>query len=296
LDKITFRIYNDSAAAYADVVGGTLDVTDDVPVNVLQDDLWLDELQDRGTAREEGVIQTLGMDPVVDKRLDDPKLRTAISMAIDRETIAEQIFAGTRSAADGWVSPVVDGYIEGQCGDNCTYDPEAAKALWDEAGGIEGPLTLTFNADADNAPWVEAVCNSIRQALDVECTPRPYVDFAAMLTDLGEKKLEGMFRSGWQMDYPSIENFLVPLYSKGASSNYYSYDNPDFERLNQEAAAATSLEEANELYQEAERLLAEDMRIIPLWYTTGQVGWSDKVANVELNAFGVPDYAAIELS
>ena len=35
------------------------------------------------------------------------------------------------------------------------------------------------------------------------------------------------------------------------------------------------------------------MRIIPLWYTAEQVGWSDRVENVHQNAFGVPDYAAI---
>ena len=98
------------------------------------------------------------------------------------------------------------------------------------------------------------------------------------------------------MDYPSIENFLVPLYAKGAASNYYSFDNEDFERLTAEAAAAPSVEEANLLYQEAERLLAEDMRVIPLWFTTGQVGWSDRVSGVELNAFGVPDYADISLN
>ena len=35
------------------------------------------------------------------------------------------------------------------------------------------------------------------------------------------------------------------------------------------------------------------MTVIPLWYSTGKVGWSDRVENVELNAFGVPDYANI---
>ncbi|WP_435741543.1 peptide ABC transporter substrate-binding protein [Nocardioides sp. SYSU DS0663] len=296
VDKITFQIYNDPAAAYADVVAGNLDVTDEIPTNVLQDDIWLEDLQDRGTSREQGVIQTMGIDPTVDQRLDDPRLRAAISMAIDRETITEQIFAGAAAPADGWVSPVVDGYIEGQCGENCTYDPEAAKALWDEAGGIQGGLTLTYNGDGDHGPWTEAVCNSIREALDVECTPSPTVDFATYLTDLGNREVEGLFRMGWQMDYPSIENFLVPLYSEGASSNYYGFANEDFQRLTTEAAAAPSVEEANELYQEAERVLAEDMRVIPLWFTTGQVGWSEDVAGVELNAFGVPDYANIELN
>ena len=47
-----------------------------------------------------------------------------------------------------------------------------------------------------------------------------------------------MFRTGWQMDYPSIENFLAPIYGKGADSNYSEYDNPDFDAKLAEAAAA----------------------------------------------------------
>ena len=115
-------------------------------------------------------------------------------MAIDRATITEQIFAGSATPATGWVSPVVDGYKADQCGEACVYDPEAAKELWDSAGGIEGDLTLTYNGDADHGPWTEAACNSIRQALDVECKATPTVDFATFLTDLGESKVDGLFR------------------------------------------------------------------------------------------------------
>ena len=294
-DTITFRIYTDDDAAYQDTVAGELDVTDTIPTNALQEDVWLDDLAGRGLEREQGVIQMIGINPNVDQRLENPDLRKAISMAIDRETITEQIFAGAASPASGWVSPVVDGYKEDQCGEACVYDPEAAKQLWDSAGGIEGDLTLSYNGDADHGPWTEAACNSIREALGVECTAEPMVDFATFLTELEARNVEGLFRQGWQMDYPSIENFLVPLYSKGSSSNYYDYDNPEFEDLNAQAAAADNLDDANALYQQAEALLAEDMRIIPLWYTTGQVGWSERVDNVQLNAFGVPVYGEIEV-
>ena len=290
-EKITFRIYTDEAAAYADVVAGEIDIIDQIPADALTDEQWLSDLNDRGITREVGVIQFLGMNPTVDKGLENPDVRKAISMAIDRDTITEQIFAGASEPATGWVSPVVDGYKEGQCGDACTYDPEAAKKLFESAGGYDGELTITYNGDADHGPWTEAACNSIREALGVECKPSPKVDFATFLTDLGEKKVKGLFRQGWQMDYPSIENFLVPLFSKSASSNYYSFDSPEFERLTREAAAADELDEANSLYQQAEAELAKDMRIIPLWYSTGKVGWSDRVEGVELNAFGVPDYA-----
>ena len=293
VDKITFKLYTDEATAYQDAVAGNIDIIDAIPTDNLTDDAWLSDFQDRGIAREQGVIQMIGINPEVDTRLANPDLRKAISMAIDRETITEEIFAGSASPASGWVSPVVDGYKEGQCGEACVYDPEAAKALWDEAGGIEGDLTLTYNGDADHGPWTEAACNSIRQALDVECKATPTVDFATFLTDLGENKVDGLFRQGWQMDYPSIENFLVPLYSKGASSNYYNYDDEQFGELNKQAAAAEDLDAANALYQQAEARLAEDMRIIPLWYTTGHVAWSERVDNVQINAFGVPVYAEI---
>jgi oligopeptide transport system substrate-binding protein len=295
-DRITFRIYTNDNAAYQDVVAGQLDVTDTIPTDVLTDDIWLQDLQDRGLQREQGVIQMIGMNPNVDPRLENVDIRRAISMAIDRETITEQIFAGAAAPATGWVSPVVDGYQEGACGEWCTYDPEAAKELFDSAGGLEGGLTLTYNGDADHGPWTEAACNSIRETLGVECTAEPLVDFATFLTELEERKVEGLFRQGWQMDYPSIENFLVPLYSKGSSSNYYDYDNPEFEDLNRQAAAADNIDDANALYQQAEAQLAEDMRIIPLWFTEGQVGWSDRVDNVQLNAFGVPVYAEIEVT
>jgi len=295
-DKINFRLYTDPAAAYTDLVDGGIDIDDDIPLNVLQDDLWLDELENRGLSQEQGVISLMGMDPVVDPRLENPDVRKAISMAVDRETITQEILAGTATPATGWVSPIVDGFKEGQCGDACTYDPEAAKQLLEDAGGwdaSQGDLTLSYNADSDHAAWVEAACNSIRQALGIECKPNSYVDFAAMLTDLGEKKLKGMFRYGWQMDYPSIENFLVPIYTKGASSNYFSFDNPTFDDLNRQAAAAEDLETANGLYQQAELELAKDMRVIPMWVSLGQVGWSDRVDNVQLNAFGVPVYNEI---
>jgi oligopeptide transport system substrate-binding protein len=292
-DTITFKVYNDDNAAYQDAVAGNLDILDLIPSDNLTDDAWLDDFEGRGISQQQGVIQMVGINPDVDQRLDNPDLRKAISMAIDRDTITQQIFAGSYSPASGWVSPVVDGYKADQCGEACVYDAEAAKELWDSAGGIQGDLTLTYNGDGGHDQWVEAACNSIRQALEVECKPTPTVDFATFLTDLGERKVEGLFRQGWQMDYPSIENFLVPLYSKGASSNYYDFDDQEFQDLTRQAAAADDLDAANELYQQAELRLAEDMRIIPLWYATGQTAWSDRVDNVQQNAFGVPVYAEI---
>jgi oligopeptide transport system substrate-binding protein len=103
-----------------------------------------------------------------------------------------------------------------------------------------------------------------------------------------------MFRTGWQMDYPSIENFLVPLYSSGASSNDNDYSNPEFDDLVNQAAQAQD-DEALALYQEAERQLAEEMPVIPLWYGKTIAGYSTRVAqdSVKITPFGTLDLLSI---
>jgi len=297
VDQITFKIYQDVDAAYNDVLANNLDIVTSIPTSALIDDKYQSDLPDRNAQKETGVIYTITFPPAeVDPAYADPQVRQAISMAINRDEIIQQIFNGTRVAATGWVSPVVDGYKADQCGEYCVYDPEAAKALLDEAGGFEGDtMTLSYNADGDHKAWTEAACNSISQALDVECNATGVVDFATFRQQIGDREMEGMFRSGWQMDYPSIENFLAPLYATGASSNDGDYSNPQFDDLLAQAAAATDPAEANSLYQQAEALLATDMPAAPLWYGKATMGWSDRLNPVAITAFGTIDFPSVTL-
>ena len=297
LDKINYKIYQDADAAYNDVIANNLDATDEIPASALIDDKYKSDLPDRNAQKEEGVIQTITFPPTkVDPNYTDPKIRKAISMAIDRDTIIKQIFNGTRAPATGWVSPVVDGYKAEQCGEFCKFDPAKAKALLDEAGGFKGEkITLSYNADAAHKEWTEATCNSIKQALGVECQATGVVDFATFRSQITDRKMKGLFRTGWQMDYPSIENFLAPIYKTGASSNDGDYSNPQFDKLLVDAAAATDPAQANSLYQQAEAILAEDFPSIPLWYGKATVGWSDKVTGVKITAFGTIDYSSLAL-
>jgi oligopeptide transport system substrate-binding protein len=297
LDSITFKIYQDEDATYNDVVSNNLDVTDSIPSSAMIDDKYKQELPDRNASKAVGVIQTITFAPTkVDPNYADPKIRQAISMAIDRPTIIKQIFNNTRQPATGWVSPVVDGYKANQCGEWCTFDPAKAKAKLDEAGGFKGgKMTIAYNADASHKAWVEATCNSIKGALGVDCVATPVVDFATFRTQIGDRKMKGMFRTGWQMDYPSIENFLAPIFKTGASSNDGDYSNPEFDKLLTEAAAEQDASAANSKYQAAEAILANDMPAIPMWYSTAQFGWSDKVTGVKISAFGTIDWTQLAL-
>ena len=296
VDSITFKIYQDSNAAYADLQAGQLDVQDDIPASAQIDEKYKTDLPDRNLQKPVGVIQTITTAPAKVDPNYGPEIRKAISMAINREAIIKAVFNGTREPATGWVSPVVDGYKADVCGEFCKYDPAKAKEQLAKAGGFKGgKMTLSYNADSSHKEWTEAACNSIKQALGVDCVATPVVDFATFRGQIQDRKMKGMFRTGWQMDYPSIENFLTPIYGKGASSNDGDYSNPDFDAKLAEAAAATDPAESNKLYQEAEAMLANDMASIPLWYSNATVGWSEKVTNVKVTPFGVPDYASISL-
>jgi oligopeptide transport system substrate-binding protein len=297
VDKVTFKIYQDPDAAYNDVIANNLDVTDEIPASALIDDKYKSDLPDRNAQKESGVIQAITAAPAkVDPNYADPRIKQAISMAIDRDTIIKQIFNGTRVPATGWVSPVVDGYKADQCGEYCKYDPAKAKALLAEAGGFKGDkITLSYNADAAHKEWTEATCNSIKQALGVECQAVGVVDFATFRSQIADRKMKGLFRTGWQMDYPSIENFLSPIYKTGASSNDGDYSNPEFDKLLVEGAAATDPAAANAKYQEAEALLAKDMASIPMWYGKATMGWSNKVTGVKITAFGTIDIPSISM-
>ncbi|MBM6405230.1 ABC transporter substrate-binding protein [Phycicoccus sp. CSK15P-2] len=297
VDQITFRIFQDSGAAYSEVVAGNLDLTDDIPTSALIDNIYQSDLPDRNAAKATSYYGYIGINPEVDKDLSNPDVRRAISMAIDRQQIVDTVYNGTYTPATGWVSPVVDGYQADVCGESCVFDPEAAKAMLEEAGGFPGDkLTLSYNADSDHKAWTEATCNSIKNTLEIDCVATPLVDFSTFLTKLSDREMKGLFRSAWVMDYPSIENYLGPIYGKGAGSNYFDYDSDEFNSLLSQAAGAEDLEEANSLYQQAEQVLAQDFPTIPLWYGESKAGWSERVDNVVITPFGRPDLRVLTVS
>ena len=291
---VDFKIYQDLDAAWADLQPGNLDVLDTIPDSGLAGGQYKSVLGDRVVEQPAGIIQTISF-PIYDKKFENVELRKAISMAIDRQTIINNVFNGTREVATGWVSPVVNGYKAGVCGEYCNFDAAKAKEMFDAAGGFDGKLTLAYNADGGHKGWVDATCVSISNALGVECVGKPTADFATFRTEVVNKEMTGMFRTGWQMDYPSIENFLVPLYKTGASANDGDWSNKKFDDLMDEASAKAG-QEGIDLFQQGEAVLAEDMPVIPMWYGAVVAGYSDTVTNVQFTPFSRVNLLTIEKS
>ena len=125
---------------------------------------------------------------------------------------------------------------------------------------------------------MDAVCNSINNALgnDKACVGNPVGPSPTSATEITGKKMTGLFRAGWQMDYPLIQNFLQPLYYTDASSNDGKLlRTSDFDKLVNQANAETGTAKAVEKFQEAEEVVRDNMPAIPLWYQNGSAGYSD---------------------
>jgi oligopeptide transport system substrate-binding protein len=290
--KAVFKTYTSPDAGYADLLAGNLDFMDQVPASALVNDQFKKDLPGRSISKPVGIIQTATL-PEYDKNFkNNPNIGKALSLAIDRPTITKAVFNNGRTPATGWVSPVVDGYKAGACGTYCTYNPTLAKEYLAKSG-FKGPFSFSYNSDGPgNKEAAEAICNSIKNALGVTCLAKSYVDFATLRKDVNAHKMTNMFRTGWQMDYPSIQDFLEPLYATGASSNDGLFSDPEFDSLIKKANGQKA-EEGLATYQQAEARLSNTMSIIPLWYSAQQSGWSTRLANVKVTPFSTLDLADV---
>ncbi|MEV0262739.1 ABC transporter substrate-binding protein [Streptomyces sp. NPDC050617] len=300
---VELRVYTDSNTAYTDLQAGNLDLADDIPAQQLRN--VKADLGDRYINQPAGILQTLSF-PMYDKAWSKSgmaKVRKGLSMAINRRQITDEIYQKTRVPATDWTSPVLKaegGYKAGLCGTVCTYNAAEAKRLITEGGGLPGgKVTVTSNVDTgSHRVWMDAVCNSINNVLDSEkaCTVNPIGTFADFRNKLGGHQMTGPFRTGWQMDYPLIQDFLQPLYYTDASSNDGKFSSPDFDRLVDKANGESDKAKAVSDFQDAEKVLAEQMPVIPLWYQNGSAGYSESISNVALNQFSVPVYNEIKVN
>jgi oligopeptide transport system substrate-binding protein len=297
---VTFKIYQNDTTAYQDLISDNLDVLKTIPTSDIKN--FKNDLGERSIESPYAGNQTIAV-PYYLPNWDGEagKLRRqALSMAINRDEITEVIFNGGREPAKDFTAPVLDGYSADLPGsENLEYNPDEAKKLWADAEKISPydesqPLTIGYNADkGDHKTWVEAVVNNIKNNLGIEVEGKPYATFKEARTEATEETLTGALRAGWQADYPSLYNFLGPIYATGAGSNDARYSNPDFDQELTEGLAASSVEEGNEAMNKAQEQLLEDLPAIPLWYQVAQGGWSNNVDNVEFGWNGVPLYYAI---
>lgn len=296
-DGVTYVFYAQQDAAYADLLAGNLDVLDAIPDSAFG--TFEQELGERAVNQPAAIFQSFTIPETLPHFSgEEGKLRRqALSLAINRDEITSTIFQNTRTPATDFTSPVIPGHSDNLKGaEVLEYNPEEAKRLWEEADKIApftGEFTISYNADGGHQAWVDAVANSIRNTLDIDAIGNAYPDFKSLRDDVTNRTITGAFRTGWQADYPSLGNFLGPLYATGGGSNDGDYSNPAFDALLKEAATAGDIEAATPKYNQAQEILLQDLPAIPLWYSNVSGGSSENVGNVTFNWKSVPAYEQI---
>ena len=289
--------YSSLDAAYQDLLSGNLDVLDALPASAFA--TYEADLSGRSVNQPAAIFQSFAIPSSLEHFSGEEGnlRRQAISYAIDRDTITDTIFSGTRTPTKDFTSPVVDGYNDSVPGSEVlTYNADKAKELWAKADAISpwsGTFSIAYNYDGGHQAWVDAVTNSVKNTLGIDAVGAPYPDFKSLRTEVTNRTITSAFRTGWQADYPGKYNFLAPLYGTGAGSNDTDYSSAEFDGLLQQAASASSNDEANSILDKAQEVLFKDLPVIPLWYANVVGGWSENVDNVVFGWNSVPIYNEI---
>ncbi|GFG74153.1 peptide ABC transporter substrate-binding protein [Mycobacterium botniense] len=289
--------YASLETAYADLLTNNLDVLDTIPPSALP--TYRRDLGDRAITGPAAVNQTLDT-PLWLPHFggEEGRLRRlAISAAIDRPQICRQIFNGTRAPAKDFTARSLPGFdpdIPGN--DALNYDPERAKRLWAQADAISpwsGAYQIAYNADGAHQEWIDAVANNIKNTLGIDAAGTPKPTFAQFRTQITGRKITTAFRAGWQGDYPSLLEFLEPLFVTGAASNDVGYTNPRFDAAMRAAQAAPTLPAAYAAANTAQQILLHDMPVVALWDNINAAGFSRFVSGVTIAWNGLPVYENI---
>lgn len=281
-DGINFVSFSEDTAAYTAVQGNQLDYAA-VPsayLKTFQADFPGHSALVNGTSMMDMQI------PLYDKKYADPNVRVALSLAIDRKSVVDALLPGAATPADGWVAPGLPGYQAGACGENCVYNPDKAKALWAKTS-FTGDIVITTLAPQNTL--FTSVCQSITDTLGVKCSVNSVADRTSYKAIAQAFKAPGPIRWGWAIDYPTMQNMLVPRFVAGGSSNWMKYDSAAYQKLIDAANATTDSAGAAKKFNEAQAVLGQDMPDVPIYFSQGAGVWSSDTKGMVVTGFGWPD-------
>ena len=286
IDRVIYAPTEDRATEIKQFRAGELDWTYEVPNNQFR---WLQRYYP-----EELVVSPwmgsyfFGFNLTQEPFIDNPSLRMALSLAVDREIITEKVTQFGEQPSFALVPPGIDGYVPftPEFADWSQEDREhEARRLYEQAGySSEQPLRveIRYNTGDNNKKIALAIASMWKQVLGVNTT-LVNEEFRVFLQNRKQKLITQVFRVGWISDYNDPYSFLE-LFRTGHGQNDYGYSNSTFDALLDEVGLERVRARRERLMFEAERVLIADHVIIPIYtYVTKRLvnphlkGWQSNV-------------------
>jgi oligopeptide transport system substrate-binding protein len=225
--------------------------------------------------------------------LDDPRVRAALSLAIDRQAIAGRILGAGQQAAATFVPPTIPGYTAPPA---VIHDPATARALLAAAGFAGGRgfpvLEYLFNTSDSHRRIAEALQAMWRQELGIEVRLvnaewRSYLARRAA----GDYQLA---RAVWIGDYADPLTFL-DLWTTGSTQNWIGWSDPAYDARIAQAAMIADPADRARLFAEAEASLINAQAIIPLYFYVTAYLLDRRVRGWHHNVLDWPNYRFVSL-
>lgn len=223
--------------------------------------------------------------------LKDMRVRRAISLVIDRDFIADEVWRGTMLPSYSLVPQGIDNYISGGVKQDYAHQDllereDQAKELLRQAGVAPNSLSieLLYNTSENHKNVMAAIADMLKNiGINASLNEMEGVTYFNYLREGGQFDLA---RDGWIGDYSDPQSFLF-LYKSDSSFNYAKWSNKAFDTLLDKASVTTDLKARGVMLADAERLLLQEQVIIPLFTYASRAlvsdrleGWHDNLKNV----------------
>lgn len=229
------------------------------------------------------------------KPFDDPRVRRALSLAIDRRAIIDGCIKGGQDEAYSFVPNGCGGFKTSPDVPRAR-DVALAKRLLAEAGYPDGrgfpKIRITYNVSEQHKPIAEAIQQMWRESLGVEAQLYN-LSWPAYLAARRAGDFD-VARASWVGDFAEPESFLN-VFLSGSALNHTRWNSPEFDALVRGASAARSVSERLGALAKADALLARESPIMPIYYYSKVYRISPAVKNWNANLLDYHDFKEVGL-
>ena len=197
---------------------------------------------------------------------NNPLVRRALAMAIDREAIVKSVTRGGQLAGNFFTPPGTGGYTSRA---HIPSDVEKARNLLAEAGYPNGEnfpkLEILYNTSEGHRRIAEAIQEMWKKSLNIDVT-LVNQEWKVFLAAQRQKDYQ-ICRAGWIGDYVDPNTFL-DMWTSWSQQNQTGWSSDEYDQLIRQASRTQNMKARLELFQEAEAILMDEIPIIPIYIYT----------------------------